>query len=112
MAQGAQSNGLSQPVYMTDDAGLTVSAVGATIATGQVNVGTGSTLVVTARAGRKSVTISQTNAVASTYTVGNNGVTATTGVYVASGGVITLNTSAAIYAASATASTLSYVEVF
>lgn len=82
----------------------------ASIATGQVAVGTTSTLVVAGRALRQKVTLSPTSSVV--YYVGNNGVTTSNGLYVAAGGVLTLDTTAAVYAIGASALTVSFVEYF
>lgn len=87
-----------------------VSKGGSNIATGQAAVTTSSTLVVAARTGRQKVTLSPTSSVV--YYVGNTGVTTATGVYVAAGATITLDTAAAIYAVGASAVTISYVEFY
>lgn len=89
---------------------FTISKGGPSMATGQVAVTTSSTLVAAARAGRQKITLSPTSSVV--YYVGNTGVTSATGVYVAAGGSITLETSAAIYAAGASNVTISYIEMF
>ena len=80
------------------------------ILSGQVAVGTSSTLVVAARAARKSVTLTPTSSVV--YYVGPTGVSTTTGVYVAAGASITISTTAAVYAVGAAGFTLSYVETY
>lgn len=95
------------------DGSRSVREVGApSFATNQVAVGTSSTLVVAARAGRRSVTLTSTSAVV--FYVGNSGVTASTGQYVAAaaGASITVATTATVYAVGASAVTLSYLETF
>ena len=84
-----------------------------TFSTNQVAVGTTGTLVVAARAGRQSVTLTSLTAVA--YYVGNAmGVTTGTGfpIPAAAGASITLATSAAVYAVGASAVTIGYVETY
>lgn len=94
-----------------DSQGLSVvNRGGGSIATGQVSVTTSSTLVVAARTARQKVTITPTSS--TVFYVGNAGVTTTTGLYVAAGAAITLDTSAAIYAVGASALTVSFVEYF
>jgi len=82
------------------------------IATGQIAVGTSSTLVVPARTGRLAVTITATSAVV--FYVGVNGVTVANGAYAggAAGASITIPTQAAVYAIGASALTVSYLETF
>jgi hypothetical protein len=82
------------------------------IATGQVAVTTGATLIVPAQTGRASVTITSTSATA--FYIGGPGVTTTTGAYIAAaaGASITLPTAAAVYAVGAAALTVSYVVLF
>jgi len=80
------------------------------LVTGQVAVGTTSTLVVAARAGRKTVTLTPTSS--TVYYIGNTGVTTANGMYVAAGGTVTLTTTAAIYAVGAAALTISFGETF
>lgn len=87
-----------------------VSKGGASIATGQISVGTTATQVVAARTGRQKVTLSPTSS--TVYYVGSTGVTTTTGLYVPAGGTITLDTAAAIFAVGAAALTISYIEFF
>lgn len=87
-----------------------VSKGGNSIATGQVAVGTSATQIAPARAGRQKITLSPTSA--TVYYVGPAGVTATSGVYVAAGGTITLDTTAAIFAVGAAALTVSFIEYY
>lgn len=84
----------------------------ASIATAQVSVGTTSTLVVAARTGRQSVTLSIS--AANTCAFGNTGVTTTTGfpLQPVAGGTITLPTAAAIYAACSATTTVNELENF
>lgn len=88
------------------------NVVPASIATGQVAVGTSATLVAAARATRQAITIVSASAVV--FYVGNTGVTAANGQYVAAaaGASITINTTAAIYAVGASAVTVSYMETY
>lgn len=88
------------------------AAPGSQLASNQVPVTTAATLVVAARAGRQSVTISSTSAVV--FYVGGSGVTVANGLYVAgtAGASVTLTTSAAVYAIGAANVTLSYLESF
>ena len=79
-------------------------------ATGQVAVTTSATLVAAARATRQRIIISPTSSVV--FYVGNAGVTSGTGVYVAAGASITLDTTSAVYAVGASNVTLSYVELY
>jgi len=88
----------------------TVHRGGQTIATGQAAVGTTSTLVVAARSGRQKVTLTPTTS--TVYYIGATGVTASTGLYVAAGAAITLDTAAAVYAVGSAALTVSYIEYY
>lgn len=100
-------------VPATDAPAFPVAQRGAaTIATGQVSIGTGSTLLVAARTARARVTISV--GAANTCAFGNTGVTATTGfpLQPVAGASVTLDTAAAIYGACSAATTVSYVELF
>jgi hypothetical protein len=83
---------------------------GVGISTGQVAVGTTATQVVPARAGRQKVTITPTTS--TVFYVGAAGITTGTGMYVAAGGAVTLDTAAAVFAVGASAFTASYVELF
>lgn len=83
---------------------------GGSIDAKQIAVGTSATLVVPARSGRQRAILTPTSSVV--YYVGGSNVSVSTGTYVPAGGSITLDTSAAIYAAGAAAFTLSYVELF
>ena len=80
----------------------------ASVAAGQVAVGTSATLAVPARAGRRSVTFSPTTNVA--YFVGGPGVTTATGFAVAAGGATTIQTAGEVYAVGAAGFTLSFIE--
>lgn len=94
----------------TAGAAFVVAKGGGTLATGQVAVTTTSTLVAAARAGRQQITLSPTSSVV--YYVGATGVTTATGVYVAAGASITLETAAAVYAVGASNVTISFVELY
>lgn len=86
---------------------------GGTLASGQVSVGTTSTQIVAARAGRSRVIIS--SAGGAVLYVGVTGVTTATGVYIgnAAGATITLETSAAVFGVIGTGTmTVSYIEEF
>lgn len=89
-----------------------VSKGSGTIATAQVSVGTTSTQVVAARAGRGSVKI--TNLGTTDVFIGVTGVTTTTGDILpgTKGASITIPTNAAVFAVAATAQTVSVMEVF
>lgn len=88
-----------------------VSARGAlSINTGQAAVTTSASLVVAARPGRSKVTLTPTSA--TVFYVGGAGVTTGTGLYVAAGGAVTIETMAAVYAVAATALTVSFLETF
>lgn len=87
-----------------------VNKGGSNIATGQVAVTTAATLVVAARTGRQKVTLSPTSS--TVYYVGATGVTTASGVYVAAGSSVTLDTAAAVYAVGAAAVTISYIEFY
>lgn len=84
-----------------------------TFSTNQVAVGTSGVIVVPARAGRQSVTLTSLTAVA--YYVGNStGVTAANGfpVPAVAGASLTISTAAAVYAVGASALTIGYVETY
>ena len=100
------------PVTNPDGSLLSTLRGGSAIATGQVSVGTTSTLVVAARAARQSVTVAV--GAANTCAFGNNPVTTTTGfpLQPVAGATITLPTSAALYAVCSATTTVSYVEAF
>lgn len=89
-----------------------VSKGGSSLATGQVSVGTSSTLVAAARAGRGEITVSV--GAANVCAFGNTGVTTLTGypLQPTAGASLTLKTSAAIYAACALTTTISFVEQY
>lgn len=122
----ANMGGAAQPSVSVDPSGnyvtppttnangsRSVQSVGApSIATGQVSVGTSSTLIAAARTGRQAITVVSTTALV--FYVGNTGVTTATGQYVAAaaGASITINTSAAIYGVAAAPVTVSYMEAF
>lgn len=82
----------------------------ATIVTGQVAITTSSTLVAAARAARRQIVLTPTSSVV--YYVGASGVTSSTGLYVAAGASITIDTTAAVYAVGASNVTISFVETF
>jgi hypothetical protein len=104
-------NGASWDRLRGDTTGLhVVNKGGATIATGHVAVTTSATLVAAARAGREKITLSPTSSVV--YYVGATGVTSATGLYVAAGEAITLDTAAAVYAVGESAVTISFVELY
>jgi len=89
-----------------------VAKGGSSIATGQVNLtAANGTLIVAARAGRQKVTITPTSATVF-YVGAAAGVTAGTGLYVAAGASITLDTAAAIYGIGAAAVTVTYIEFY
>lgn len=83
---------------------------GANIATNQIAVATTATLVAAARAGRQKITITPTSS--TVFYIGGSTVSATTGLYVAAGASITLDTAAAIYAIGSAALTVSYIEYY
>jgi hypothetical protein len=80
------------------------------IATTQKAVTTAASKLVSARAGRTKVTITPTSAVV--FYVGPSGVTASTGLYVAAGATVTLDTAAEVWAVGAAAVTLTVIEFF
>lgn len=94
----------------TNTVGGVITRGGASLATGQVSIGTTSTLLVAARATRQAVTITVTAATACAF--GNTGVTTTTGfpLQPIAGASVTLDTAAAIYGACASAATVGYIE--
>jgi len=85
---------------------------GANVATGQVTIGTSSTLLVASRALRKKLTfiVGASNVCA----FGNTGVTTSTGfpLPATAGAGMTIDTTAAIYAACASSTTVSYIETY
>ena len=83
---------------------------GSTLATGQIALGTTSTLIAAARTARQKITISPTSA--TLFYVGATGVTAANGLYVAAGASITLDTQAAVYGVAPSAVTVSYIELY
>jgi len=89
-----------------------VSKGGPSLATGQVSVGTSSTLVAAARAGRAKITMSV--GAANTCAFGNTGVTTMTGfpLQPTAGVSVTLDTAAALYAACSATTTISYIEQY
>lgn len=89
-----------------------VARGGGSLATGQVSAGTTSTQIVAARAGRQRVTVSVGAANACAF--GNSGVTPTTGFALqpVAGATVTLETTAALFAACSAATTVSFVEQF
>lgn len=95
-----------------DGTNAAIGGPGSTLANNQVAVTTAATLVVAARAGRQSVTITSTSAVV--FYVGTSAVTTANGLYVAgaAGASITINTAAAVYAVGAANVTLSYLESY
>lgn len=78
------------------------------LVTGQAAVGTSASLVAGARPGRKSITLTPTTS--TVFYVGGPGVTSANGLYVAAGGAVTIQTTAAVYAVGASALTVSYIE--
>jgi hypothetical protein len=96
----------------TNTIGGVVPRGSATLATGQVSVGTTFTQVVAARANRATVTMSVGAANACAF--GNTGVTATTGfpLQPVAGATLSLDTSAAIFAVCSATTTVSFVEQF
>jgi hypothetical protein len=93
--------------------GTSAPASRSSIATGQISVGTASTLIAAARPGRGSITLTLGAAVACAF--GNTGVSTTTGfpLQPIAGASVTLDTTAAIYGACATAATtVGFVENF
>ena len=88
----------------------TVAKGSAAMATNQVSVATTSTLIVAARTGRSSVTI--TNLGATDIFIGNTGVGLTTGTLLVGtkGAAITIPTSAAIYGIASVAQSVSFIE--
>ncbi len=107
------SSGIPSFVTLTADGEIPIeSSAPTTIATGQVSVGTSSTLVVAARTGRTSVTITMLGGV-DAY-LGVTGVTTSTGTLLlgAKGASFTLNTSAAVYGVAASTVSVSYEEEF
>ncbi|WP_404480054.1 hypothetical protein [Novosphingobium sp. BL-52-GroH] len=85
---------------------------GAGLNSGQVSVGTSSTLVAAARAGRGKIILGV--GAANTCAFGNTGVTTTTGypLQPIAGASLTLDSSAAIYAACSATTTVSFLEQY
>lgn len=113
LVTSVDGTGTALPVGSTADPYASRQLGSGALANNQVAVGTTGTLVVAARTGRQSVTISSTSAVV--FYIGNAvGVTASTGLYVAgtAGASITINTAAAVYAVGVSAVTLSYLEAY
>lgn len=113
-ATGAVTVGKLAGALATDssgNAGVVARGAGA-IATNQVSIGTSSTLLVAARPGRAKVIASVGAANACAF--GNTGVTTTTGFALqpVAGASVTLETSAAIYAACSAATTVSFAEIY
>lgn len=81
----------------------------AVISTGQVAVGTSATLISAANTSRKRITITNNDAGADLY-IGPTGVTTATGLKLAPGASIVLNTTAAIYGDGSSPLTASYLE--
>ena len=94
----------------TASPGVTRSVGTGAMATAQVSVGTGSTLIVAARADRASVTITNLGTV--DIYIGNTGVTAGTGTLLVGtkGAAITIPTTAAVYGIGASAQSVSFME--
>jgi hypothetical protein len=108
---GAKTGALSLSVAPNTDMPFPIFDRGtAALATAQVAVGTTATLIAPARAGRRVIVLIPTSN--TTYYVGNAGVTTTTGVVLGAGAVVTMPTSAAIYAVATGSMTISYMEFF
>ncbi|MFB0874555.1 MULTISPECIES: hypothetical protein [unclassified Sphingobium] len=106
-------NGTSWDRTRGDTTGLYVVGKGTgTIATGQVSVGTSSTLVAASRSGRGKIMLSV--GAANTCAFGNTGVTTSTGFPLPAtvGASLTLDTGAAIYAACSATTTVSFIEQY
>ena len=80
------------------------------VATGQITVATTATLVITRRATRRAIGILNTGS--NTIYIGPQGVTTTTGHSLPSGAFIGLPTVAEIWAIGASASSVTYTEVY
>ncbi|WP_416463169.1 hypothetical protein [Sphingomonas sp. VDB2] len=96
-----------------DTSGAYVVAKGSgSMATGQISVGTSSTLVAAARAGRSKIMLNV--GAANSCAFGNSGVTTTTGfpLQPVAGASLLLDTSAAIYAACSATTTVSFIEQY
>lgn len=91
---------------------ITITRGTASMATGQVNMTTGNTAyqIVPARSTRRSVTLVPTSQF--TYFYGNSGVTVANGAAAPNGAVVTLETTAAIFAVSGSAGVMTFVEHF
>lgn len=106
-------NPLDTPTTNADGSRSTRAVGAPSFATGQIPVTTSGTLVVAARAGRQSVTLTSVTAVA--YAVGPVGaVTTATGfpVPAVAGASVTIATAGAVYAVGASAVTIGYMETF
>lgn len=112
-AQNLVYNGSTQALMRGDTNGtFAVSKGSGTIATAQVSVGTASTQIVAARAGRGSVKI--TNLGTTDVFIGVSGVTSTTGDLLpgTKGASITIPTNAAVFGVAGTAQSVSVMEVY
>lgn len=105
----------SQPFTVTPDGRQCMTSVGggsSNLATNQVSVGTGATLIAPARAGRNKVKVTMIGAVDAF--IGASGVTVSTGDLLlgTKGSSVTIETSAAVYGIAGSAVTVSYMETF
>lgn len=82
----------------------------AAIATSRTAVTTSATKLVNARAGRIKLIVTPTSAVV--FYIGVAGVSVSTGLYVAAGSAVTLDTQAEVWAVGAAAVTLSVIEFY
>lgn len=91
------ASGGASPAGTAADPSFSKPVGGSSINTNQITVGATATLIVAARAGRQSVSITTT--AATVLYIGASGVTTTTGHYIAAsaGATITVNTAAAVY---------------
>lgn len=116
LQSGGQNTGAnSHPVVWSSDQTPTVGSVN--IATGQVTVGTSSSIIVAARtgvAGNGRIAATVVNMGTATVYIGNtSGVTVSNGFPVPAQAAISLNTMSVIYGISGTASqTVGYVETY
>lgn len=94
------------------DGAYVVAKGSGSIATGQISVGTSSTLVAAARAGRSKITFAV--GAANSCAFGNSGVTTTTGfpLQPVAGASLMLDTIAAVYAACSATTTVSFIEQY
>lgn len=113
-ATGAVTVGRVTGIAATDASGnaSSISKGSASLATGQISIGTSSTLLVAARTGRAKLIASV--GAANTCAFGTNGVTTTTGfpLQPTAGASLMLDTAAAVYAACSATTTVSYIEQF